>query len=111
MRVSFVTIFRLLGMAVRHGGLLVTLNYSQRIPRTLDGKRLAFWMLFAGTSLLMVYVRTMVAFDAHPLFITYVWAVAVTIILRYIFYSIYKPDLFNYGEYAVSYTHLRAHET
>ena len=96
---SFVTILRLLGVAVCHGGLLVTLNYSQPIPRTLDGKRLAFWMLFAGTSLLMVYVRTMVAFDAHPLFITYVWAVAATIILRYIFYSIYNPDLFDYGEY------------
>ena len=86
-------------MAVHHGGLLVTVNYRQPIPRTLDGKRLAFWMLFVGTSLLMIYVRTMVSFDANPLFIAYVWAVAVTIILRYIFYAIYNPDLFDYGDY------------
>ena len=86
-------------MAARHGGLLVTVNYSRPIPETLDGKRLAFWMLFAGTSLLMVYVRTMVSFEANPVFIAYVWAVAVTIILRYIFYAIYDPILFDYGDY------------
>ena len=86
-------------MAARHGGLLMTVNYSRPIPGTLNGKRLAFWMLFAGTSLLMVYVRTMVSFEANPVFIAYVWAVAVTIILRYIFYAIYDPILFDYGDY------------
>ena len=86
---SPVTILRMLGMAVCHGGLLVTVNYNHPTPGILDGRRLAFWMLFVGTSLLMIYVRTMVSFNANPLFIAYVWAVAVTMILRYLFYSIY----------------------
>ena len=54
-------------------------------------KQLAFWMLFVGIALLMVYVRTMVTLRAHPVFVVYVWAVAITIILRYVFYAIYEP--------------------
>ena len=62
-------------------------------------KQLAFWMLFVGIALLMVYVRTMVTLRAHPVFIVYVWAVAITIILRYVFYAIYEPELFDEDEY------------
>ena len=52
----------------------------------------------------MIYVRTMAIFDANPFFLAYVWAVAVTIICRYVFYAIYDPDLSDAGYYQPSVT-------
>ena len=50
----------------------------------------------------MIYVRVMASLDAHPVFLTYIWAVAVTIIFRYVFYAIYNPDLSEPGSYQPS---------
>tara|TARA_Y100000746_G_scaffold63223_1_gene51991 strand:- start:467 stop:1798 length:1332 start_codon:yes stop_codon:yes gene_type:complete len=72
--------------------------------RLLTHRKLAFWMLFVGTAFLMIYVRVMMRLDVHPIFLAYVWAVAATIILRYVFYAIYKPPLLISGEYQPSVT-------
>jgi cellulose synthase/poly-beta-1,6-N-acetylglucosamine synthase-like glycosyltransferase len=63
---------------------------------------LAFWMLFIGIAFVMIYVRVMASINAHPVFLTYIWAVAVTIIFRYVFYAIYNPDLSKPGYYQPS---------
>ena len=64
--------------------------------------QLAFWMLFIGIAFVMIYVRAMTSLDAHPIFLTYIWAVAVTIIFRYVFFAIYDPDLSEPGDYQPS---------
>ena len=65
-------------------------------------RQLAFWMLFIGIAFVMIYVRAMTSLDAHPFFLTYIWAVAVTIIFRYVFYAIYNPLLSEPGDYQPS---------
>jgi hyaluronan synthase len=59
-------------------------------------------MLFIGIAFVMIYVRAMTSLDAHPIFLTYIWAVAVTIIFRYVFFAIYDPDLSEPGDYQPS---------
>jgi hyaluronan synthase len=76
-------------------------EYS-RPEKSLSSSQLAFWMLFVGVAFVMIYVRAMSSFDAHPAFLVYVWAVAVTIIFRYVFYAIYDPILSKSGEYQPS---------
>ena len=71
---------------------------------SVNRRQLAFWMLFAGIVFVMIYVRAMASLHAHPFFLTYVWAVAVTIIFRYVFYAIYDPNLSDYGNYQPSVT-------
>ena len=71
---------------------------------SVNQRQLAFWMLFAGIVFVMIYVRAMASLHAHPFFLTYVWAVAVTIIFRYVFYAIYDPDLSDPGNYQPSVT-------
>ncbi len=71
---------------------------------SVNRRQLAFWMLFAGIVFVMIYVRAMASLHAHPFFLTYVWAVAVTIIFRYVFYAIYDPDLSDPGNYQPSVT-------
>ena len=56
-------------------------------------------MIFVGTAFTMLFVRVMFTLDAHFLFLVYTWTVAATIISRYVFYSVYKPTLLEYGEY------------
>lgn len=78
---------------------MVETKHSTPNHSRVSQRKLAFWMLFVGTAFVMIYVRAMTSLDAHPAFLTYIWAVAVTIIFRYVFYAIYNPNLSEPGDY------------
>ena len=80
---------------------MMIIGYNEP-EKSLSSSQLAFWMLFVGIAFVMIYVRAMSSLNAHPIFLAYVWAVAVTIIFRYVFYAIYDPHLSKLGEYQPS---------
>lgn len=71
----------------------------QQLLRIETRQQLAFWILFAGLACIIVFVRVGVVYHFHPLFIAYMWVVAMLILCRYLFFAIYDPPLLEIGEY------------
>ena len=63
----------------------------QQLLRIETRQQLAFWILFAGLACIIVFVRVGVVYRFHPLFIAYMWVVAMLILCRYLFFAIYDP--------------------
>ena len=71
----------------------------QQLLRIETRQQLAFWILFVGMACIIVFVRVGVVYHFHPLFIAYMWVVAMLILCRYVFFAIYDPPLLEIGEY------------
>ena len=70
----------------RFGGLSKFL----RIERP---SQLAFWILFAATASLILFIRIYNVFTYHPVFAAYGAVVGALIIARYVFFALYNPPL------------------
>ena len=62
-------------------------------------QQLAFWMFFFGLACIVFAVRVGLDLEFHPMFIVYMWLVAVLILSRYVFFALYNPPLLKLGEY------------